>query len=187
MSRANAPPPSSRDNDSLRIADVAAPRAGTIGLTLCPGKVGPGRRHPWNRNLDEDLAAIASWGANSIVTMMESHELASYGVANLGALIQERFGPNTWLHLPILDCSVPDTDWEEDWSAAAPQLHEQLNQGRCVLIHCLGGLGRTGLVACRLLIERNLDNREALRRVRHARPGAIETREQERWVLRCAP
>ena len=52
-----------------------------------------------------------------------------------------------------------------------------------IVIHCLGGLGRTGLVACKLLTEQGIPAASALEQVRAARPGAVETPEQEAYVL----
>jgi len=48
----------------------------------------------------------------------------------------------------------------------------------------MGGYGRTGMVAARLLIEFGVEPEEAIARVRSARPGAIEMPQQEAWVLK---
>lgn len=58
------------------------------------------------------------------------------------------------------------------------------NHGR-VLVHCKGGLGRAGTVATLLLrtAEPSLSADDAIRRVKAARDGAIETREQTRYLL----
>jgi ADP-ribosyl-[dinitrogen reductase] hydrolase len=45
-------------------------------------------------------------------------------------------------------------------------------------------LGRTGLVAGLILVERGCAPLDAIRQVRVSRPGAIETAAQERYVLR---
>ncbi len=51
-----------------------------------------------------------------------------------------------------------------------------------VLLHCRGGLGRTGVVAARLLMEFGVPVKDAVRTVRAARPGTIETSAQERYL-----
>ena len=58
-----------------------------------------------------------------------------------------------------------------------------LRSGRDVLVHCRGGLGRAGTIAARLLIELGMEPATAIRQVRAVRPGAIETLEQEKYVL----
>ena len=175
------------NSSPLRIAAVEAPAGGVIGMTLCPGKIGPGNHHPWVRNLDADLQALASWGARSLITLMELRELVDYQVQDLGPRSREHFGQAGWFHLPIVDGSVPDQAWELRWEAVRPMIHRQLQDGERIVIHCLGGLGRTGLLACRLLIESGIQPKEALEQVRGARPGAVETLEQERYVLALRP
>jgi protein-tyrosine phosphatase len=52
-----------------------------------------------------------------------------------------------WRHLPIRDVDVPDQRFEAAWALIGPELHDRLAAGDRILIHCRGGLGRTGLVA----------------------------------------
>ncbi|WP_290649918.1 cyclin-dependent kinase inhibitor 3 family protein [Aquisalimonas sp.] len=170
----------------LRIAAVDAPGGGVLGMTLCPGKIGPGNRHPWARDLALDLETLADWGADCLVTLMELHELIDYRVQDLGARAQQWFGQDGWFHLPIADCSIPDAEWESQWTEVRSRLHRRLDDDQRIVLHCLGGLGRTGLVACRLLIERGLTPEESLARVRYTRPGAVETRAQEQYVRSMA-
>ena len=88
-----------------------------------------------------------------------------------------------WYHLPIRDVSVPSTAFEAQWAEAGETLRTRLLGGQSIVVHCRGGMGRTGIVAARLLIELGEKPRMALQRVRAARPGAVETAEQERYVL----
>ena len=52
-----------------------------------------------------------------------------------------------------------------------------------VLVHCRGGLGRAGTIAARLLVELGMEPETAIASVRAVRPGAIETSDQEKFVL----
>lgn len=88
-----------------------------------------------------------------------------------------------WLHMPIVDVSVPSQSFEKQWCEELPQLLSTLNGGGKILVHCKGGLGRAGMVAAFLLIESGEHPEEAIRNVRHVRPGAIETPAQERFVM----
>jgi ADP-ribosyl-[dinitrogen reductase] hydrolase len=54
-----------------------------------------------------------------------------------------------------------------------------MEDGGRIVLHCRGGLERTGTIAARLLVEFGLDSRAAIAAVRQARPGAIQTREQD--------
>ncbi|WP_297069789.1 dual specificity protein phosphatase family protein [Thermococcus sp.] len=80
------------------------------------------------------------------------------------------------LHSPIEDFTAPSLGQLLEilqWIGA------RVREGKRVLIHCMGGLGRSGTVAVAwLMYSKNLRLREALRRVRSLRPGAVETSEQ---------
>jgi ADP-ribosyl-[dinitrogen reductase] hydrolase len=168
----------------LQIAEIRfGEREGRLGLTLCPGKKDLSRN--WNRNLDEDLRIIRNWGASTVVTMMEVHEFQLLNVTQLGERVQE-LGMR-WIHLPIRDVDVPDRRFEESWITAGSEIHDRIRQGERVLIHCRGGLGRTGLVAGLILVERGWAPRDAIKQVRAVRPGAIETIAQELYVLNAKP
>ena len=62
-------------------------------------------------------------------------------------------------------------------------LRRRLQSGERIVLHCRGGLGRTGTIAARLAIELGETPETALRRVRAARKGTVETHEQEAYVL----
>jgi len=166
----------------LQIAEVTAGAGfGRIGVTFCPGKKGPSLYGGgWYRDLGIDLDAIRDWGAATIVTLIEDHEFELLGVSELGDEVRHR--SMQWLHLPIRDVSVPDAGFESEWRVAGEALRSQLRHGFDVLVHCRGGLGRAGMIAARLLVELGLEPSSAIASVRRARPGAIETSEQERYV-----
>lgn len=170
-------------SDPLRIDGVAAgPASGIIGLTICPGKRDPvAMTGPWARDLGADLAAIRDWGAKTLVTLIEDHEFELLEVPDLGQRAGE-FGL-AWHHLPIRDVDIPDEAFESGWKKTGPGLLDLLRRGERIVVHCRGGLGRSGLVAARMLVELGVAPRDAVNRVRAIRPGAIETAAQERYVL----
>ncbi len=162
----------------LQIAEVrASPQHGRIGITFCPGKHD---RHAatgaWARDLGTDLDAVASWGARLVLTLVEPAELTALQVPNLGAEVQGR--DMAWRHLPIADYSVPTEAFEQQWAIHGPEIRALLRSGADVLVHCKGGLGRAGMIAARLLAELGMPPEQAIRTVRRARQGAIETPSQ---------
>lgn len=169
----------------LRMDELELAGGGTIGLTLCPGKKQPSAMTgAWDRDLATDLCEIARWGATAVVTLMEPGELDRLQVSHLGDAVEER--GMDWYQLAIPDGGIPDASFEAAWLYAGYRLHRILAQGKKVLIHCMGGLGRTGMIAARLLIELGSSPEEAITRVRQARPGSIETRSQEHYVRNWA-
>ena len=167
----------------LQIASLDTPVGGRIGMTFCPGKRDlKAMTGAWDRDLLVDLRAIAGWGATVLVTLMEAHELELLGVPDIGEKT-ESLGL-TWYHLPIRDVSIPGYAFEVAWHTAGAALRQKLSDGEQIVIHCRGGLGRTGVIAARLLIELGETPDRALVRVRVARPGAVETREQQEFVVR---
>lgn len=171
----------------LQIAAVSAgPGFGRVGLTFCPGKYDPSAMTgSWERDLNLDLDAIRDWGAAAVVTLCEQQELARLRVEQLGEAVTQR--NMAWFHLPIVDASTPDEKFERQWEVSGKELRALLRAGRDVLVHCKGGLGRTGLIAARLLVELGSTPELAISRVRTARPDAIEKGAQKEYVLRLHP
>jgi ADP-ribosyl-[dinitrogen reductase] hydrolase len=173
----------------LRVDNLKIERlTGVIGLTFCPGKKQRGALSgDWDRDLAADLEAIKSSGAEALVTLMQTEELTAVRVpvtelgekaASLGL---------EWHHLPIRDVDVPDERFEDLWTYSGVRLRSLLVKGQKVVIHCLGGLGRTGTIAGRLLVEFGLTPDDAIKAIRSTRAGTIETRKQEEYVKNCKP
>lgn len=188
MGNSNSKLPSGRlrtsENSPLRLCEVTVPGLpGRFGLTICPGKRGESIfGGTWWRDLDADLAVIRDWEAGAVLSLLEDHEFELLGIPQFPSVMRAQ--PFAWHYLNIRDRDVPDARFEEAWPAARAALREVLAQGRGVVVHCRGGIGRTGLVVARFLVEEGMLAEEAIARVRASRPGAIETAAQERHVRR---
>jgi ADP-ribosyl-[dinitrogen reductase] hydrolase len=134
--------------------------------------------------LQRDIASMRIFGASGLVSLIESREMAALGIDELPRYL-ERAGL-WWKHLPITDMGIPDQDFESRWVEEGAAIRDALARGEHVVLHCWAGLGRTGTLAARLLIEFGMQPEAAILRVRHARPGAIQTRSQERHVMNAA-
>ena len=172
------------DHPLLRIDAIDVPRHdGRIGLCACPG----GRRtmavdHDPVMDLINDLDNIVSFGASGVVSLIDDKELISLGIESLPLRLQ-RHGL-WWKHLPITDMGIPNAQFEQHWEVNSAFIREALGRGENVIMHCWAGLGRTGTIAARLLVECGMEPAAAILRLRDARPGSILTRKQEKYVLR---
>lgn len=172
-------------NGPLQIDGLVIPGGGEIGLVHCPG-----RHHvddqggEWARDLARDLAAIKAWPAALLLTLIEPKEFARLGVTGLGE--QARATGLDWHHVPIPDMHPPDAAFEKAWPALSHAINQLFARGERAVLHCAGGRGRAGTVAARILIDHGVTAPDAIKAVRAARPGAIETLSQENYLTRCA-
>jgi ADP-ribosyl-[dinitrogen reductase] hydrolase len=156
---------------------------GYVGMTLCPGKHGESldRLPPWKRDLDKDIRAIIDQGADGVLTVMEPGEMAELEVADLGGRIAAR--GLSWWRLEVPDGGVLHAGQHAQWDAMRRALASFILAGKNLVIHCRGGLGRTGTMAAALLMDlADMNPGEALARVRQARPGTVETPLQEAFI-----
>lgn len=158
--------------DLFSIATLGLEEGGRIGVCPLPGHY---------NTLCEDVETIVAWNPSIVLTLTEMSEMEDLGSEHLGPQLETR--GITWKHLPIRDWSGLSDHNAAYWPVLSGQLHGVLDQGEAVLTHCRGGLGRSGMIALRLLVERGIEPETALKRLRHVRPGAVETPEQMRWAM----
>lgn len=172
----------------LSIAELpVGANGGAIGVTFAPGKFQENAMTgAWARDLDADLAAIHSWGARHLITLLEPHEFDELRISSLPTQASDH--GLMWYGLPITDGNAPDERFLSPWKELGPYLIRELLDGKRVVVHCKGGLGRAGTVASLLLLstKTSSDAESAMLAVRTARPGAIETLEQECFVRKWA-
>lgn len=162
-------------NRKLRVdwvEDGALPTKGRLGMTLCPG------RRDRGRSLDEDLDVLRAGGVSRLLCLATDSELEWAGVSGIEKGCVKR--GIQFLKLPVKDQSVPSF---EDQNLMVRWMSSALDAGQNVVLHCMGGLGRTGTVAACLLVARGLRADDAVAAVRRARgPRAIEIADQARFV-----
>ena len=69
------------------------------------------------------------------------------------------------------------------FAALVDEIAAELAAGRGVAVHCRAGIGRSGMVALRLMIEAGEAPDDALARLRTVRPCGVETTEQMHWAM----
>ena len=149
-------------------------------MTFCPGKKQRGgMTGDWDRDLELDLEVILASGSSTLVNLMEDHEMRDLGVADTAERIPEGL---QYLRWPIADAGTPGPTWEAHWRKEGAGLISRLRGGENIVLHCKGGLGRTGMIAACLLVQFECTAEDAISAVRAARPGTIETAAQERFI-----
>jgi ADP-ribosyl-[dinitrogen reductase] hydrolase len=169
-----------RTASPLHIDSVDAGNGARLGMSHCPGRRRSGVDSDLRADLRADLQTIRDWGASTLLSLVEADEFARLGVPDFAAEMA-RSGL-LWLHVPIVDMQTPGESAMAAWREQRGALRAALQRGDKVLVHCAYGLGRTGTLVARLLVERGVDAGEAIERVRRARPGTIETAAQAAFV-----
>lgn len=154
--------------------------SGRLGMTILPGVKDPGR---WDRNLAADLSRIKGHHkADVLVNLLERKEFEQYGVPDL--LERSREAGLEVIHWPIKDVSTPRKAQSEEYAQLIRRIVDLLREGKTMVVHCRGGLGRTGTVAASVLVALGQKDPDAaialVRKVRSDR--AVETPAQEEYV-----
>jgi protein-tyrosine phosphatase len=166
--------------DFLPDHELGAP--GRLGMTFAPGMWAGSVRGRWERDLATDMRELEEeHEADILVSLMENHEYHGYQISELSE--QDSIGKIEILRFAIKDMGVPREAESEKFEAFVQDIVQRLKQGKNIVVHCRGGLGRTGtLAACVLVALGRHSAEEAIDAVREARKGTIQTREQEDFV-----
>ncbi len=155
---------------------------GRVGLTFAPGKICAAMRpgQSWNRDLGKDLRDLRDIErVDVLVTLLEDHELEAMKIP--GLFCGARKLGMTVRRLPIRDVDIPREPRRLLWLIA--KIHEHIEAGENVAIHCAGGLGRTGVVAGCFLVSSGLSSSLAQRVLFETRgPRCPETQRQVNFI-----
>lgn len=165
--------------DPLRLDWLEMPAPWRVALTIAPGKKSESfYGSPWARDLDADLDLIAREGIRTLVCLVEEDELGRLGIATLVRDARAR-GLHV-IHEPIVDGGTPALE-----RARAVVRELVARKDAPILIHCRGGLGRTGTIAGCLLRAVGFSYEETLARLHRARgPSCPENERQRAFVER---
>lgn len=114
---------------------------------------------------------------SGVVVLLEESEIQETYGGKLKSTY-ESFGFKV-IHYPIRDHSIPRD--MKSFSDLQSKLVEMTEKDQ-ILVHCLGGLGRSGTVLAGLFITLGNDAEKAIQMVRVKNTRAVETEEQERFL-----
>lgn len=137
------------------------------------GKIG-GSQIPYT---EDELDEWRKEGVRRVLVLPEEWEIeeAWGSIDYYFSLLKEK--GFDFLHIPIADGHPPTLEQMDE-------IYKWLKRGKGNLVHCVGGIGRTGtVISAYLILEEGLDSEEAVEEVRRFRPGAVQTYEQELFLL----
>jgi protein-tyrosine phosphatase len=118
-------------------------------------------------------------GVDMVVSLLTPFEVKEMELQDEGLYCRQN--KIEFVSFPIEDRMTPASD--ADAIRLIEKLDSDLAHGKNVVIHCRQGIGRSGLVAVSLLIERGLSIPNAVERVSAARRAQVpETSEQLAWI-----
>ncbi len=151
---------------------------GRLGFCPAPGRWRLDAAAEPEHLLAGDLASLRACGTTVLVVLLEESEMVRIG---LGGLLERarRAG------LEVLWFPIPDGAAPSDLESAArlvDRIVEHLSRGRTVVVHCHGGVGRSGTITALCLVASGADPVRALEVVRRDRPAAATAPGQEAFV-----
>ena len=126
----------------------------------------------------EVFQAYLDHAVSSVVVLVQDENI----VEESGRDLLQWYAQKGWrvLHLPIRDYGTPDL---VELKEVVDEILRRATSGENVAIHCLKGVGRTGMVlACMAKRVFNLQGVQAIEWVRDYVPGAVETAAQRAVV-----
>lgn len=130
------------------------------------------RTDVWATFLEEDV--------DLVIVLTEKQEYLVYAGRDLPEFYRSE-GMDA-LHIPVPDYGTP-SDLEK-WAKALDLAAGAAKDGKNVAVHCLAGIGRTGIfLACLAKVELNLEGEKAIHWVRESVNGAMENKHQEDFVI----
>ena len=130
----------------------------------------------WHSYLEQDI--------DLVIVLVEPQEFLVYARRDLPEFYRSH--NLEVLHLPVPDFGVPTdiSSWENGLNIASRAAAD----GKNVVVHCLAGLGRTGIfLACLAKENLNIKGEDAIDWVRKSITGALENSNQEQFVINYQP
>ena len=154
--------------------------SGKVILTSFPG-LDANKNFQQNIFLSQ-LSTFVNLNCLTVVSLVEDSEFDQ--LCDKKLFVQEIYKQNLkWIHMPITDLKVPDYKFKQKWSTTKTLLKKDLLKGNNIVLHCKGGVGRSGTIAALILIEHGEEHTKAIKHVRKKKHGAIENELQEQFVL----
>jgi len=154
-----------------------------ISLPGITGRIGMGRAPGYGSDRFDDFRSIKAQGITKIYCLQEEDELQYLTNGEDNFAKRREYLSSIGMDFvisPIGDFRIPT---EEQANELTDMILNDVRSGKDILIHCMGGLGRTGTVAGCTLVRFGIAPEIAIMTVRNVRPGTLETDQQLEFVI----
>ena len=129
--------------------------------------------------LDRDISALKDLGISNVICLLETTESSELGLDNEHSACTAR--GLTFSRFPIKDYGVPEPTLLHPFINT---IYTDICNGAATVVHCRGGIGRTGLVCACLLIKAGYSTENAIALVTEKRQKTVpETAEQIATIM----
>jgi len=156
--------------DPVEVFRIESIGAGCLAVMAHPASAG---------NVAGTIREIAAMDFHQVISLLEPAEADLLGLAPEAELVTEQ--SMNFVSFPIADMGLPACS--EDFGRLAHQIFTQIDAGTNTLIHCRGGVGRSGLLAAAVLLQGGRDVPAAFAQVSLMRGRRVpETEQQGAWL-----
>ena len=146
-----------------------------------PGKLFVSSRPRGGDWLSDETKTWRQSGIQTVLSLLTHEEESELGI--LDESVEAAKQGMKFISFPIPDRGIPGS------STAAiemlDEVHNELQRGNNVLVHCRQGIGRAGMIAASLLVLDGTEPGAAIDEVSKARGVPVpETADQEQWIYR---
>jgi len=146
-----------------------------------PGKLFVSSRPRGGDWLSDETKRWRQSGIQTVLSLLTQEEESELGILDESGEAAKQ--GMKFISFPIPDRGIPGS------STAAiemlEEVHNELQRGKSVLVHCRQGIGRAGMIAASLLVLDGTEPGAAIVEVSNARGVTVpETADQEQWIYR---
>jgi len=145
-----------------------------------PGRLGVMPRPAGGRWLTGDLAALRESGVDTLVCALSEEERQRLDLVRQPSVAHEM--GLSYIGFPIPDFGVPHP---VELRRLAVRLAAEVRGGRFVVVHCFGGIGRSGVIAGATLIRLGATAEQAMELITRARGVPAPETAAQRDLLRA--
>lgn len=128
---------------------------------------------------EDEFANISRFGIRQVVSLLETDEAEVFDLHDEAALCEKN--GMRFIHYPICDRSLPES--LDDFVEFTHQIFRDVESGVSTVVHCLAGIGRSGITACGVLIHSGMTAEAAFDQITEARGLQVPDTEQQRdWI-----